>query len=237
LSECVAHLPRDCDPGGVEPTILLIPSPLLGPATWELTARVLERLGHRVRVPSLQGVSRGAPPYWPAGVDAIVESADGEAVVLVPHSNAGLLMPAVVDALGDQARGVVFVDAALPEAGFFAGRDFLNTLVEADGHLPPWTTWWDDADVAELFPDAEVRRRVEVEQPRLPLAYYDYPPPAPDGWDRVPCGYIWFAQPYGSGAERAAASGWPTSHVPGKHLHMVVDPDAVAGAILEMLPT
>ena len=218
----------------MEPTLVLIPSPLLGPASWEPAARALQRHGRRVRTPSLQCVSRGAPPYWLAGVDAIVEAANGEPVVLVPHSNAGLFVPAVLDAIGDDVRGVVFVDAALPESGYYANRDFLNTLADADGCLPPWTTWWDEADVAALFPDAQVRARVEAEQPHMPVAYYDYRPPAPDGWDRPPCSYIWFAEPYDSGADRAAANGWSTRHVPGKHLHMLVDPEAVAAAVLEM---
>jgi pimeloyl-ACP methyl ester carboxylesterase len=218
----------------VEPSFVLIPSPLLGPTTWEPTARVLELLGRRARVPSLQCVSSGAPPYWPAGVDAIVRSAGGEPVVLVPHSNSGLYVPAVIEALGDQVRGVVFVDAALPGVGYYAQRDFLNTLAGADGLLPPWTSWWEESDVAELFADAAMRARVEAEQARMPLAYYDHLPPAPDGWDRLPCAYIWFAEPYDTGAERASAHGWPTRHVPGNHLHMLVDPDAVAAAVLEL---
>ncbi len=217
----------------MEPSFVLIPSPLLGPATWEPTARVLERHGRRARVPSLQGVSRSAPPYWPAGVDSIARSAGSEPVVLVPHSNSGLYVPAVIDAL-DQVRGVVFVDAALPGAGYFAQQDFLNTLVGTDGFLPPWTSWWEQSDVAELFPNAEVRARVEAEQARMPLAYYDHLPPAPDGWDRAPCAYIWFAEPYDTGVERATIHGWPTRHVPGNHLHMLVDPDAVATAVVEM---
>lgn len=213
---------------------MLIPSPLLGPATWESTARALERRGRPARVPSLQGVSRGAPPYWPAAVDAIVRSAAGEPVLLVPHSNSGLFIPAVIDALADRVRGVVFVDAALPGAGYFAQRDFLNALAGADGLLPPWTSWWPDSDVAELFPNAAVRARVESEQARMPMAYYDHLPPAPDGWAVPPCAYIWFAEPYDTGAERATAHGWPTRHVPGNHLHMLVDPDAVAAAVLEI---
>jgi pimeloyl-ACP methyl ester carboxylesterase len=219
----------------VEPTIVLIPSPLLGPATWEPAARALERLGRSVRVPSLECVSRSAPPYWPAGVDAIVRSMGGEPAVLVPHSNSGLYIPAVIDAVGDLVRCVVFVDAALPGAGFYAQRDFLNTLAGADGHLPVWTSWWDESDVAELFPDRAVQVRVEAEQAHMPLAYYDHLPPVPDGWQRTPCGVIWFAEPYDSGAERASAYGWPTKHIPGRHLHLLVDPDAVAAAILEMV--
>lgn len=213
---------------------MLIPSPLLGPATWEPTAEALARRGRRAQVANLQGVARAAAPYWPAGVDAVARSAGGGPVVLVPHSNSGLFIPAVIDALGDQVRGVVFVDAALPGAGYYAQRDFLTTLVGADGLLPPWTSWWGDSDVAELFPNPEVRTRVEAEQARMPLAYYDHLPPAPDGWDRPPCAYIWFAEPYDTGAEQAAKHGWATKHVPGHHLYILVDPDAVAAAVLEL---
>lgn len=216
----------------MQPTIVLIPSPLLGPTTWEPVARVLERLGRRVRVASMQDVAQSAPPFWPAGVEAIVRAAAEEPVVLVPHSNAGLYMPAVVAALGDQVRGVVFVDAALPESGHHSPREFLTGLAGADGLLPPWTSWWPEPDVAELFPSADVRARVAAEQVRMPLAYYDHAPPAPDGWDGPPCAYIWFGEPYDVTAHRAAARGWPTSRVAGKHLHMLVDPEAVATAVL-----
>jgi pimeloyl-ACP methyl ester carboxylesterase len=218
----------------VQPSLVLIPSPLLGPATWMPVASVLQRRGHDVRVADLRRVAQSAPPYWPCGVEAIVESAGDGPVLLVPHSNSGLYVPAVLEALGDQVRGVVFVDAALPQTGYYAQRAFLNTLVEADGRLPPWTSWWDEADVAELFPDAEVRARVEAEQQRMPLAYWEHPPPAPDGWDTVACSYLWFAEPYDSGAEQAAARNWPTRRAPGQHLHMLVDPETVATAVLEL---
>jgi pimeloyl-ACP methyl ester carboxylesterase len=218
----------------MQPSLVLIPSPLLGPASWEPTARAFESHGQHPKVPSLRCVSSAAPPYWPAGVDAIVQAAGSEPVVLVPHSNSGLYMPAVVDALGDQVRGVVFVDAALPGAGYIAQREFLTNLAGVDGRLPPWTAWWDESDVADLFPDAETRARVEAEQVRMPLAYWEHLPPAPDGWDRPPCAYLWFAEPYAAGAEQAAANGWPTRHVAGNHLHMLVDPDAVAAAVLEL---
>jgi hypothetical protein len=47
-----------------------------------------------------------------------------------------------------------------------------------------------------------------------------------------PCAYVWFGEPYDAAAERVSAHGWPTTHVPGHHLHMLVDPDAVAAAVL-----
>jgi pimeloyl-ACP methyl ester carboxylesterase len=214
------------------PSLVLIHSPFLGPATWRSTARVLEDEGRRVRVPDLRAVARSAPPYWPAGLDSVIRAAADHPVVLVPHSNAGLFVPAIIAALGDQVRGVVFVDAALPGAGHHSMSDFLSSLATVDGLLPPWTSWWDEADVAELFPDADVRATVEAEQPRMPVAYFDHLPPEPAGWAVPPCGYAWFGAPYDKGAEQAASYGWPTAQVPGGHLHMLVDPDAVAAAVL-----
>lgn len=116
---------------------------------------------------------------------------------------------------------MVLVDAATPGAGYFAQREFLLDLAGGDGWLPPWTSWWDEGDVGDLFPDAEVRARIEAEQPRMPLANYDHVPPARDGWDRLPCAYVWFGGLYETGAERAAARGWPARQIPGNHLHML----------------
>ncbi|MEP7021006.1 MAG: hypothetical protein ABI808_10165 [Pseudonocardiales bacterium] len=185
-------------------------------------------------MPDLSAVAHSAPPYWPAGLESIIRTVADGPVVLVPHSNAGLFVPAVIKALGDQVRGVVFVDAALPGVGHHSKSDFLRRLATVDGLLPPWTSWWDEADVVDLFPNASVRAEVEAEQPRIPLAYYDHLPPAPDGWALPPCGYIWFGAPYDKGAEQTAQCGWPTAHLPGGHLHMLVDPDAVATAVLKM---
>lgn len=215
---------------------MLIHSPFVGPATWRSTAAALERRGRRVHVPSMLEVARGEPPYWPAGVAAIAGAVnDGEPVVLVPHSNAGLFVPAVISALGEQVRGAVFVDAALPGTGHLTTPDFLAGLATVDGLLPPWTSWWDEDDVAALFPDAEVRATVEAEQPRMPLAYYGNPPPAPVGWAAATrCGYLWFGEPYDSEAAQAAELAWPTKRVAGTHLHMLADPDGVAAAVLEI---
>lgn len=218
----------------MDPRLLLVPSTLLGPTTWASTARALEGLGHRVSVPSMQAVADAAPPYWPAGVDSIRAAAADDPVILVPHSNSGLYVPAVVDALGDQVRGVIFVDAALPDEGATTQRDLLNGLVDPDGRLPPWTSWWDEADVAALFPDDEIRAQVEAEQKRMPLAYYDNLPPLLGSWDGPPRAYVWFGEPYGEYAGRAAADGWTTRHIAGNHLHMLVDPAAVAAALLEI---
>lgn len=221
---------------GMDPSLVLVHSPFVGPASWGSTAHALRSRGRRVHVPSMLAVAASRPPYWPVGVAAIADAVSaGEQVVLVPHSNAGLYVPAVVEALGDQIRGVVFVDAALPGTGQLTTPDFLAGLATVDGLLPPWTSWWDEQDVAPLFPDPAVRAVVEAEQPRMPLAYYGNPPPAPAGWaTETRCGYIWFGEPYDAEAAQAAELGWPTTHVPGTHLHMLTDPDGVAAAVLQI---
>lgn len=216
------------------PSLILIHSPFLGPATWRSTARALQANERRVQVPNLLAVAQSAPPYWPAGVDSVVRSAGDESVILVTHSNAGLYVPAVIDALGEQVRGVMFVDAALPGAGHYTTPDFLRGLATVDGLLPPWTSWWAEADVDALFPDAHVRVEVEAEQPRMPLAYYDHLPPVPQDWTTPQAGYIWFGPPYDQTAAQAALRGWPTVHLPGNHLHMLSDPNAVAAAVVDM---
>jgi hypothetical protein len=216
---------------------VLMHSPSVGPATWAPVAR---RLPGSV-VPSLLHVADAGPPFWPAVTETVAGvidalPADAE-VVLVAHSNAGLFAPTVVERVARTMKGLVFVDAAVPArrgrtAVVSPGQlGFLKGLVEADGRLPQWTRWFGEADVAPMFPDPETRRIVEAEQPRLPLSYYEQEIPAPAGWDERPCGYVLFAPEY----ERIAReTGWPVEHVPGRHLHQLVDPDAVAEAIRKL---
>ena len=76
-----------------------------------------------------------------------------------------------------------------------------------DGRLPPWSQWWDEADVAPLFPDAETRARLTAEETRLPLDYYEQQIPVPPGWDATPCGYLLFGGLYEPVADEARRPG------------------------------
>ena len=206
---------------------MLVPSPLLGPATW---APVAERLDAEV-VPTV-GVRSGA-----ALVDAtaaVVAAADAP-VVLVPHSNAGLAAPAVAARV--ELAATVHVDAALPTSsptplapsGLL---DLLRGLADDDGLLPPWTQWWDD--LTGVFPSDVARRAVEAEQPRLPLAYFTDTLPVPGGWADAPAAYLAFGETYADEVAFARARGWPVRVLPGRHLHPLHDPDGVAAAIREL---
>ncbi|WP_430785615.1 alpha/beta hydrolase [Actinoplanes sp. G11-F43] len=209
---------------------VLLHSPTVGPSTW---APVAGRLPGAV-VPSLLRVGDAGPPFWPAVVEAVTAEIDrlpaGTRVVLVAHSNAGRFVPV----LAEHAAACVFVDAALPgQAG--PAPEFLRAMTGLDGRLPRWTDWWDEADVAPLFPDETTRRTVEAEQPRLPPAYFEQPVPVPPGWDTMPCAYLLFSgRAYAAEAAGARARGWRVDHLPGLHLHQLVDPAGVAARIEEM---
>ena len=124
-------------------TLALLPSPLLGPAVWQPVAAELVAGGWDVIVPPAYG-----PVATPQDVLAhLLNSIPATTpVVLVPHSNAGLYAAAL--AAARDVRGLVFVDAGLPEDDGSTPtapaelRDFLGDLVGADGRLPPWTRWW-----------------------------------------------------------------------------------------------
>jgi hypothetical protein len=158
-------------------------------------------------------------------------------VILVPHSNAGLYVPAVVHER--DVVGAIFVDAALPPPSGPIPMvephrlEHLAGLADADGFLPPWTAWWDPAEIASLFPDTASRRAVEAEEQRLPLDYFRGQLEAPAGWDQDLLGaYLAFGRTYAAEPAAARRRGWRVRTFEGAgHLHLLVDPSGVAAAI------
>lgn len=77
-------------------TIVLVHSPLVGPATWQPVAEVLRQGGHQVVVPSL--LDAITPPHHGNFATAATEGVTGSAIV-VGHSGAGVLLPAIAETL------------------------------------------------------------------------------------------------------------------------------------------
>jgi hypothetical protein len=223
---------------------VLVHSPSVGPATWQPVAQRLRDAGHQALVPSLLTVGDGEPAYWPRVVAAVATALDGldadQPVVLVAHSNAGVFIPVIADGIAQPVECTIFADATVPAASGstpVAEQEFLpflRGLTGPDGRLPQWTDWWQDADVAPMFPDQRTRQIVTAEQPRLPLRYYLEKVPAPAGWDDGRCAYLMFSAGYEAEASQARERGWPARTLPGEHLHQVVDPGGVSRALLDL---
>lgn len=213
---------------------LLVPSPLLGPATWRPVEVWLREQGHDARTVDFGPDSRTPKRI----IDSVVAAAAGEPVVLVPHSNAGLYAPYLTTLV--DVGATVFVDAAMPSDTQTRDTplappgmlDLLRSLADTDAMLPPWTHWWDD--VADLFPDVTTREAVEREQPRLPLAYFTSRIPVPANWTNRPAAYLAFGETYAEERDRARREGWPTRTLAGDHLHQLHDPAAVGSAVLDL---
>jgi hypothetical protein len=225
------------------PAFELLHSPSVGPATWEPVAAHLRAQDVNVAVPDLRSVSEADPPYWREVVqrarDGLRDVPAENALVLCAHSNAGLFLPVVAASLDRPVAAFIFVDASLPPnrgAADMVPAEYLSALrlKATDGRVQKWTEWFEEPEVAALFPDGETRRRITDEQRALPLAYYEEAVPVPEGWTDIPSGYLLFGPPYDSLAAEARRRGWPLKQVPGQHLHMVVDPEAVAGALSDL---
>ena len=214
-------------------TFALLPSPLLGPAVWDPVAVALRERGHACVVVPPAGATPGEVlEAFRSGLP------DGE-LVLVPHSNAGLYVPAL--AAGRDVRAVVLVDAALPSwdgspaptapAELVA---HLASLADADGLLPPWSQWWDAASLDGLFPDDPSRRRVQDDERRLPLSYFTGAVPGAEGWAARRCAYLAFGDTYADETAAARDAGWPVEVLPGRHLEMLHHPDLVAETVVTL---
>jgi len=223
-------------------TFVLIHSPLVGPTTWAPVADALRAAGHTAVVPSLENVSA---PYWAGHASAVARALDGlvpgERIVLVGHSGAGPLLPSIGQAAGRPVAAYVFVDADLPREG--ASRlDLFATVGDADafrrsardGVLPPWGESWPDGAWERLVPDGALRGRFRAELRAVALAVYEEPLPVFDGWPDSPCAYLKFSPVYDGAAAAARETGWAYRELAGLHLHMLVDPAAVAGALIDL---
>jgi hypothetical protein len=281
------------DPG----TVVLLHSPLVGVESWGALPGALARGGVAVLAPRVDGDDR--PPYArryaEAAAAAVLAAATRPAprLVLVGHSGAGPLLPAVGAALragGLPPGGYLFCDAGLPPASGAGGQarlppagagrereggaappgggstagehasgqapgragrggaptvDRLDLLAEEDqamaagfraelaagGRFPEWS----DRDLEPLVPDPGARGALVASLRPRRLDFFTEPLPVAAGWPDAPCGYLRLSAAYDTWLERAAALGWPTARLEAGHFHALVDPDGVAGALVELL--
>jgi hypothetical protein len=217
----------------------LIHSPLVGPDTWEPVASELRRRGAVVAVPEVVDSPDSGRPYWQqhAAVAAAGLAGLPSSPILAAHSGAGALLPAIRQRLKEAAAAYVFVDAGLPAPGSRLDN-FGNPEMAAEfrrhlsdgGRFPEWT----DGELREEVPDDVWRARLLAGLRPRALDYFEEPLPDLAGWPDAPCGYLLFSPGYAAEAEKAQRAGWPVRRLEGGHFHMLVEPVAVARALLEL---
>jgi hypothetical protein len=226
------------------PVMVLIHSPLVGPYTWFLAAEAMRRRGVEAIVPVLKSPVRDGWRYWEIHVESVAASLNSlgqkTPVVLIAHSGAGPLLPAVREYIGQPVVGYLFVDAMLPENGksrldLFGDPDAAAQFRNAakNGLLPPWN----DEDLREAIPDDQVRARFVRNLSPLPLAVYEEPIPVFDGWPDAPSGYLRFGSnpAYETHSRNAIQEGFAYIRLEGGHFHMLVEPEEVVWTLLELL--
>lgn len=205
---------------------LVLHSPLVGPSTVRALASALAVKGWSTTVPDLRAAVKSPGQFSSQAIERC-PSAD----ILIGHSGAGAVLPLVADGIG--ASATIFIDAVLPgEDPTFtpSGRflEFVDTIPTVDGRLTPWHEWWPPETMAALVPDEAVRRAIAAETPRLPRSFYDEAITLPELWWTRPAAYLQLSPAYDDERSRAARWDWPTGHLDGGHLDVVVHPDLVA---------
>jgi len=183
------------------------------------------------------------PPYWLVHAATAAEALpdDGE-VVLVAHSGAGVLLPAIARFAVNRTRsarvvGCVFVDCDLPSDGR-SRFDVMDAAAAADlrarsrdGWLPRWTA----EQLAPLIADPALRATFVADLPRVPAEMYDEAIPVPDTWPNVPVAYLELSPYYPAAVAAARRARWPVASRAAHHFLPYTEPTRVADALLELM--
>jgi hypothetical protein len=226
-------------------TFALIHSPVCGPETWQSTADVLRARGHQTWVPKLSDDDAFSDPLWQQNAasiaNAFLETRISRPLIWVAHSGAGFRLPAYRAAVDHPVAGFIFVDAGLPADGLSQleamrqeRSNFGNDLaahLKTGGAFPEWT----DEMLQQILPSAEHRSVVLSGLRPQKLRYFDEPIKVPASWPDAPCAYLLFQEEsYADYAEKSAKMGWPVMKIEATHFHMLVDPEAVADALIAL---
>jgi hypothetical protein len=220
-------------------TFVLVHSPLVGPMTWSLVASALKRRGVATLVPEIAIGS--STPHWERHARSVAGQlpaiAADRRIVLVGHSGAGVLLPAIRHLSKRAAAAYLFVDAGLPSDGAprlpaGASRQRMQAIYECGEQFPAWT----DEDLQEVVPDADLRRQLLADVRPQPWSFWIEPIGVFSAWPDAPCGYVRFGKnpSYDEPAAESQRRGWPFVELPGDHFEMLVEPDLVSETLLTL---
>lgn len=160
-------------------------------------------------------------------------------MILVAHSGAGPLLPAIRAHSPRSVAGYLFVDAGilwrdasrldlLAAENDAMAREF-ETELKCGARFPIWSV----LDLNEIIPDAETREMLARDLCPRGLAFFQETLPAFDFPD-APAAYLQFSAVYDSYARQAQQHGWHFQKMDAGHFHMLVDPAHVTDALLEL---
>lgn len=165
---------------------------------------------------------------------------DASDVVLVAHSGAGPLLPAIAERLARRPVGYLFVDAGIPKNGLsrleLMGEEDavfakgFAAYLNGGGSYPNWS----DEDLRPIVPDEALRGAVIAEMQPRGVDFFSEAIPVFSGWPDAPCGYVRLSAAYDRPFAHAQALGWPWRRLDAGHFHMLVEPRVVARAIVDV---
>jgi len=224
--------------------LVLLHSPLTGPAAWGRLPDALQALGYAVS--TVDVTDDDQPPYATRYVARaalqIAAANPPDPVVLVGHSGAGPLLSSVALARRAAHRpvaGYLFLDAGPPPAAAPASRLDLMRAEDADvaadleaelvagGSFPAWS----DDDLRDTVPDDRLRAELVASLRPRPHDFFAEPLPTPPDWPDwpdAPCGYLKTSAAYDAAARTARARQWPLVERGGGHFAALVDPGGLA---------
>jgi pimeloyl-ACP methyl ester carboxylesterase len=223
------------------PTVVLVHSPYLGPASLRPLADALAAGGIESCLVDLRVTVSAAPVHQRligAFADAMDEVELTEPAVLVGHSGAGPLLPAFAAELDEMVAGLVYVDAELPTPGRsfreLEPARFASLRASArEGQLRRWSDWFSPNPFVEWVSDEALRAEMTDEEPEVAVEFLKEPRPSAE-WDG-PSAYLLLTSVYATQAAAARDLGWPVVELASNHLAPATDPVPVAAALTELV--
>lgn len=222
----------------------LLHSPLLDSASWGDVAPALRERGEEAAVVAVEETETApfAESYVKQAAERLAD-VPGE-MVLVAHSGAGYLLPALGRELSLRRRpvdGYLLCDAGVPGGAgstrlTLLARDtpelagLLQVDLENGGRYPTWTS----DELRRKVPDDAVRARLVAGVRSRGLDFFTEPLPTWDEWPDAPVGYLRLSSGYEGSSTRAHALGWPASSLRVGHFWPANDPEGCADALLAL---
>jgi hypothetical protein len=219
--------------------LVLLHSPLVGPGTWRAITPLLQARGFEVAVPDFAADMARPQPYYARLVRTASASVARDTAILVAHSGAGSLVPAI--AASGRVLGAIFVDALMPHPGqcwFETVPQSLKSRLESlahDGRVPPWHRWWPEGAIRSLFVDEASYARFVSELQEIPLAYLEEPAPDLALDDKCAGAYLQLGPGNADEASVAERLGWLVKRLTLHHLALLTHPEEVAGGITDLV--